>query len=65
MRVLKALLILGIAIAIALCLCYFLGWLLSIIINPVLRHFGIKTLTPFIAFLIVVAINILLGVIRM
>lgn len=45
-------------------LSYGLGWLLSIIVNPILLNFGLNTITPFIGFLIVVTINIIVGLIR-
>lgn len=45
-------------------LAYGLGWLLSIIVNPILLNFGLNTITPFIGFLIVVTINIIVGLIR-
>lgn len=51
-------------LVIGLGITFGLGWLLSMLINPILLNFGLNTITPFIGFLIVLVINILIALIR-
>lgn len=63
----KAVVLIGALIGIliiGLGITFGLGWILSVLVNPVLLNFGLNTITPFMGFLIVLVINIIVGLIR-
>ena len=63
----KILVLIGVLIGIliiGLGITFGLGWILSVLVNPILLNFGLNTITPFMGFLIVLVINIIVGLIR-